>query len=234
MEGKKVLLIDDDPDLLELLRFLFSQASYQVFTAGCGLEGLRQFYAHSPDLVILDVMMPDLDGWEVCRRIRQLSDVPLILLTALEQDTAVVGGLDCGADDYITKPFSPQILLARSRAARRKKVSSLSSEALSYNDGRLIINLAEHQVLMKGRRVKLSQTEYQLLSFLVRHAGQVLTIKQLLRHVWGQSRGHNAEYVHAYIHHLRQKIEPDVHQPTYVLTEHGVGYMFEKQAPVVR
>lgn len=229
LQGKKILVIDDDPDLLQLMARLFARTEAQVYTDFSGQEGLRQFYAHQPDLVLLDVMMPELDGWSVCQRIRQVSNVPLIILSALVRDKDVVRGLDCGADDYVSKPFSPNVLLARARTALRRGTSP-HTESLAYADDHLTIDGDKRRVLVCGEPIRLSATEYRLLAFLLQHAGQVLTFQKILGNVWGEGCQDCIEYVHVYICHLRQKLERDPKQPKYLLSERGVGYRFEKQA----
>lgn len=230
MRGKRVLVIDDDPRLLKLVELIFSQAKAQVYTASNGQEGLFQFYAHQPDLVILDLMLPKMDGWEICRRIRQVSQVPLIMLTGLGQGDNIIRGLvNCGADDYITKPFSSDVLLARAQAVlRRTALPATAAKPVTYGDNYLTIASTERRVFVRGKPVKLSNTEYRLLIYLAQNAGRVLTFRQILDHVWGGLRD-NIEYIHVYISHLRQKLEEDPHHPSYILTEYGVGYRFEKQ-----
>lgn len=228
---KRVLIIDDDPDMSELVAFFLSQAGAEIYTAAGGPEGLRQFFAHRPDLVILDIMMPEMDGWEVCQRIRQVSDVPLILLTALARNPEIVKGLKCGADDYLPKPFSPDVLLARAQAVlRRAHHYSAQEKSVTYNDGHLAVDLIKRRVRVRGEPVKLSATECRLLTYLFRHAGRVLTFEQILAQVWGKACQDNPEYVHVYVSRLRQKLEPEPKQPIYFLTEHGIGYRFEKHA----
>jgi two-component system KDP operon response regulator KdpE len=229
MEGKIILIIDDDPTLLGIAELIFSRAGGQVYTATSGQEGLCQFYAHRPDLVLLDVMMPDMDGWQVCERIRQLSDVPIIMLTALGQDDDIMRGLDCGADDYVTKPFSLKVLAARARAIlRRAALPSVTEKPATYSNGYLTIDLGQRQVVVRGEPLKLTPTEYRLLAYLLRNAGRVLTFQQILESVWGWEYQGNAEYVHVYTSRLRQKLEEDPKNPQYLLTEHGVGYSFRK------
>ena len=230
MRGKRVLVIDDDPRLLKLVELIFSQAKAQVYTASNGQEGLSQFYAHQPDLVILDLMLPKMDGWEICHRIRQVSQVPLIMLTGLGQDDTIIRGLvNYGADDYITKPFSSDVLLARAQAVlRRTALPATAAKPVTYGDNYLTIASTERRVFVRGKPVKLSNTEYRLLIYLVQNAGHVLTFRQILNNVWGGLRDNN-EYVHAYMWYLRQKLEEDPHHPLYFLTEYGVGYRFEKQ-----
>lgn len=229
MQGKKVLVIDDDPNLLMLAEAVFSRAQAQVYLAADGPEGLRQFYAHQPDLVLLDLMLPEMDGWDVCLRIRQFSKVPLVMLTALGQDEEIIRGLMVyGADDYITKPVGADVLLARAEAVLRRIPSPPLKESPLYSDSYLTILRDEPRIYVEGKPVKLSATEYQLLSYLAQNAGRVLTFQQILDRVWGEARN-NAEYVHAYIWHLRRKLEKNPHHPIYILTEYGVGYSFEKQ-----
>jgi two-component system KDP operon response regulator KdpE len=229
LQGKKILIIDDEPDLLVILEYTFSQAGAHPLTAANGHDGLRQFYAHQPDLAVVDLMMPGMSGWEVCRNIRQVSETPIIILTALDTDKEVIRGLDFGADDFVTKPISPEVLLARARATlRRAELPSTTQQAASYNDGYLLIDLNARLVYVDGLKVNLSATEYRLLSYLLRYAGRVLTFEQILEKVWGAEYRDNIDYVHVYMSRLRRKLEKDPKQPTYLLTEHGVGYRFAK------
>ena len=230
LPDKTILVIDDEPDLLAIVKAVFSQAGAQVHTAIDGEEGLRKFYAHRPDVVILDLMMPNVDGWAVCRSIRQLADTPIILLTALSADHVVVDGLECGADDFITKPVNSNVLLARTRAVlRRTELPPPSKRATTYHDGYLTIDLAARRVLVREKPVTLSPIEYRLLGLLFRNAGRILSCEQILRNVWGEGYAGNADYVHVYIRHLRKKLEEDPTDPAYLLTEHGLGYRFEKK-----
>ena len=230
MQEKTVLVIDDDPTVLDELRLVFSQEKAQIYTALNGLKGLRQFYACQPDLVILDLMMPKMDGWEVCHQIRQLSNVPIIFLSAFDQTDDIVRGLDSGADDYITKPFKTDILLARARAVlRRRELDSGVEKSAVYTDNYLTIDLDRHEVLVCGESVKLTAKEYQLLACLVQNIGQVLTYQQLLEKVWGWDYQDSNSYIHVYVSHLRHKIEADPKCPKYLLTEHGLGYRFRKK-----
>jgi two-component system KDP operon response regulator KdpE len=232
LQGKRILVIDDDPGLLHLAELVFSRQEALVYTAASGQEGLRQFYTHHPDLVILDLMMPEMDGWEVCRRIREISDVPVIMLTALGRDEHIIQGLEAGADDYLPKPFNNDILLARARAVlRRMAPPHPPARPVTYSDGHLTIDLNERRVLVREEPVKLSGTEYQLLTYFLQNSGRVLTFQQILKNVWGEEYQDHVEYVHAYVWHLRQKLEEDPRNPVYLLTEHGVGYHFEKHAP---
>jgi two-component system KDP operon response regulator KdpE len=228
MQGKKILVIDDDPTLRDLVERTFSTTDSVVVSAPDGAAGLRAFYAQQPDLVILDIMMPSMDGWEVCRRIRQLTDVPVILLTALNQDEDVIRGLDAGADDFVNKPFNPKVLLARARAAlRRGDTVPVKAQGVIYQDDHLHILLDDRLVEVLGDRVKLSPKEYRLLAYLVENRGRVCTSQQILEHVWGWAYQDSVDYVHVYISHLRRKLEPDPRDPRYLLTEHGIGYRFD-------
>ena len=225
----KILIIDDDPDLVKLVEYSLLQQGYEVCKAYSGPDGLQQMHNHQPDLIILDIMMPEVDGWQVCRRIREMSNVPIIMLTAKGREEDIVRGLDYGADDYLTKPFSIKELLARVRAVLRRAALPPSTEAaMTYDDGYLTVNLAERRVTVRGEPVKLTPTEYRLLACLVENAGRVLTYRQLLENVWGWEYMNDVDYVRIYIWRLRQKIEKTPSQPQYILTEHGVGYRFEK------
>lgn len=234
MQGKRILIVDDDPYLLDLMTHVFGRRQAQVYTAAGGAEGLRQFYAYRPHLVLLDLMMPDVDGWQVCRQIRQRSDVPVIMLSALGRNEHVVRGLDCGADDYITKPFSLEVLLARIRAAlRRSMPANVAEQYRPYSDGHLTVDLERRQVSVGGKSVKLSPTEYGLLAYLVENANQAVTYRRILEAVWGSGYHDCVDSVYVYISRLRQKLEPDPAHPRYLLTEHGVGYRFEKHERIV-
>jgi two-component system KDP operon response regulator KdpE len=232
MLGSKILVIDDDPNMLRLVTDALSKTGAHVYTAASGEEGLRQFYAFQPHLVLLDIMMPDLDGWQLRMAIHQLSGVPVIFLTALGKEKDIVRGLDCGAVDYVTKPFSPKVLAARVRSAlRQAERASVPEKPLSYNDGYLTVDLDGRQVLLRGEPVKLTRTEYRLLAYLLRNAGRVLTFQQILDNVWGWEYQESVEYVHVYIWHLRQKLERDPKHPQYLLSERGVGYRFQNHPP---
>lgn len=225
----RILYIEDEPEMIELTRMVLEREGFEVLGAMGGNEGLEKIKQEKPDLILLDLMMPEMDGWEVCRHIRQISEVPIIMLTALAQDKEIIRGLAAGADDYVTKPFNPEVLLARSRAVLRRAALPPAIEASpTYNDGYLTIDLGERRVLVQGEIVRLTATEYRLLAYLVQHAGRVLTFDQILQKVWGEEYSGNAEYVHVYIQRLRKKLEPDPSSPTYLTTEHGIGYQFEK------
>jgi DNA-binding response OmpR family regulator len=230
MLGKKVLIIDDDNELLQLVSMIFKKSGAQVVTASDGLDGVSRFFTHHPDLIILDVMMPGHNGFEVCERIRQVSNAPLIMLTALNQEQEMLQGLEVGADDFLSKPFHPDILLARARTVlRRTQGSNGETASFNYNDGYLSIDIDKHEVLIHTKRVKLTPIEFRLLAYLARNGGKLLTFEKILANVWGDEYQGNLDHVHVYISHLRRKIEQDTKNPRYILTIHRLGYIFEKQ-----
>jgi len=232
MQGKKILVVDDDFHARRLIERSFTKAGAEVYTAADGRAGLRQFYAHRPDLVILDVMMPEMDGYEACRQIRMLSDVPVIMLTALKDDDQIIHGLDCGADDFVSKPIGGQVLLARVWAIlRRSKPAFEAERRITYNDKHIEVDLEAHRVNVEGKEVRLTPKEFQLLAYLLQNAGRARTFDQILENVWGWEYQGSMDYVHVYVSHLRGKIEEDPKNPRYIQSVHGVGYRFEKQAP---
>lgn len=229
MKEQKILLIDDDENLLHLAGILFKKIGAQILKARNGLEGMSQLYSQRPDLVVLDVMMPGMNGFEVCERIRQVSDVPIIMLTALNHEKEMLRGLEAGADDFLSKPFNADILLARARAVlRRSENKSTEGPEFLYINGHLTINVQRHEVSLQGKRIKLTPVEFRLLVFLARNAGKVLTFEQIVSSVWGTEYMGSTDYVHVYISHLRKKLEENTRSPRYILTLHGVGYIFEK------
>lgn len=229
--AKRILVIDDEATICDIVKAVLARADYQIDVANSGQEGLRQLYVRRPDLVILDVMMPELDGWQVCQRIRAFSDIPVIMLTALDQDTNMIQGLNYGADYYLTKPFSSKVLVAYVQAAlRRAELVRGKDQPVSYVDRHLAIDLDKHQTLAGNKPVRLSATEYRLLGCLLRKANRVLTFEQILRYVWGEQDPLNVSYVHVYISHLRQKLEKDPAAPEYLLNERGIGYQFRTKS----
>ena len=228
LQNAKILVIDDDPEMLELLELFLCRAGAQTFSARNAQDGLREFYECRPNLVILDLMMPGIDGWECCERLRQLSDVPIMMLTALSKSQDIVRGLDCGADDYVAKPFDKQVLLARVRALLRR-AGRPTSEAPPgvYDNGHLTIDLEGWRVSVRRQPVRLTPTEFKVLRYLTENASRVLTYEQILKRVWGPECQDSAQYVHVYIHRLRQKLEENPAEPRYLITEPGVGYRFE-------
>jgi len=230
MIGKKILLIDDDTDFLTLTSQIFKNAGAQVITSLEGNEGISKALTHQPDLIVLDIMMPGKDGFQICQTIRQFSNTPLIMLSALDRDQLMLQGLEAGADDFLTKPFNPDILLARANAVlRRSEQNNGQREKINYDDGRLKVDIEKHRVTLKDNLIKLTPVEFRLLAYLVSNPGKVLSFEQILDNVWGSDYQGNDDYVHVYISHLRNKIEKDTKSPRYILTVHGVGYIFEKQ-----
>ena len=226
---KKVLVIDDEDDIRMLLEVRLQRAGYVVVTAPDGLEGMRLFYSARPDLVILDIAMPVMDGWQVLERLREVSNVPVLMLTAAAQERDKVRGLKGGADDYITKPFSSEELLARVEAAlRRSTVGLEEAESNVYHDSETAIDFPRHEVVVRGEKIDLSPTEFRLLAVLTRHAGQVLSQDQLLDHVWGSEYAESMDVVRLYIGYLRRKIERDPGKPELVETVRGFGYRYRR------
>jgi len=230
--GKKVLIIDDDPGFLRLVEQILTQKEYEMLKAINGQEGLKLLFVHKPDIVLLDVVMSGMDGWQTCNRIRDISDIPIIMLTGKQtSEEDIARGLDYGADDYLIKPVGPKELVARVRAVLRRAELPSSLDAkreITYSDGFLTVDIAEWKVIVNGKRVKLTPREFRLFALLVENAGRILTHKQILEKVWGWEYTDDLDYVRIYISHLRQKIEPDSSLPRYIVTEPGVGYYFQK------
>ncbi len=227
MEPKaKILLVDDDATLVRALEIYLSRAGYVVHSALNGLEGLRQLFTQRPDLVVLDVMMPELDGWETCRRIREMSTVPIIMLTARGQESERVTGLRLGADDYVCKPFSLRELEARVEAILRRtqEQNGPQDERVMYVTEDFVIDSEHWEVRRDGERVSLTSTELRLLFYLASNAGRVLSHQQILEKIWGPEYVDNVDYTKLFIWRLRQKLEPDPTCPKYILTERGIGY----------
>jgi len=225
--GDLILLIDDDRDFTEMLRFALERGGYRVAVAKNGREGLRQFYTLKPSLVVLDIMMPAMDGWQVCGRIRELSETPILLVSARSGEQDVTRGLYLGADDYVTKPFGMVEFLARVKSVlrRSREVAKLPSRSVVTIDSRLSIDLTKRKIIVNGRPVDtLSPTEMRLLSILVAHAGEVVPYEVLLERVWGGEKARNEGHLKTYIHYLRKKIEEDAANPRYIVTERGLGY----------
>lgn len=230
--AKKILAIDDDPIFLRLADQILTQHGYEVLKAINGQEGLRFLFAEKPDLVLLDVVMPRMDGWQTCQRIREISDIPILMLTGKQKaEEDVVRGLDYGADEYLLKPIGSRELVARVRAVLRRTELPSSTEAMrevTYADDFLTVNIAERKVMVKGERIKLTPREFRLFALLVEKAGHIMTHKELLEKVWGWEYTDDVDYVRIYVAHLRQKLEPEPALPRYIITEPGVGYYFQK------
>ncbi len=220
-KGARILVVDDEGQILKLLRVALTSHGYQVAEAVTGGQGLAEAAVYRPDVIILDLGLPDMDGLEVVKRLRDWSRVPVIVLSAREQENDKIVALDAGADDYLTKPFGMGELLARIRAAIRHAAGG-DEPVLTCND--LTVDLARRRVTVAGEEIKLTPTEYDLIKYLVLNAGKVLTHRQLLRTVWGAFYENDTHYLRVYIGQLRRKIEIDPSRPRHIITEPGVGY----------
>lgn len=226
-ERKHILIVDDEPRMVRFVRMNLELEGYQVSTASSGMEAIEKVRTELPDLVILDIMMPEMDGYETLERIRQISNVPVIMLTVKAEEEDKVRGLELGADDYVTKPFSPRELASRVKAAlRRAEMPSPGQKTTLVIDEDLAVDLQRREVLVRGKRIKLRPTEYRLLYHLVNNAGWVMTHETLLSKVWGYEYRDDTQLLRLYITYLRQKIEPDPSHPKYIFNERGVGYRF--------
>ena len=219
-----VLIVDDEPQIRRLLTVTLEANAYRVLAAVSGQEGLVLAAQHRPALIILDLGLPDVTGQEVLRRLREWSNAPVIVLSVQDDEKGKVAALDAGADDYVTKPFNTDELLARLRVALRR--STKTEEAAVIHAKNLVVDLASRRVTVSGKEVKLSKIEYDLLRLLARHAGKVLTHRLMLQEVWGPGHEHDTHYLRVYIAHLREKLETNPESPELILTELGVGYRF--------
>jgi two-component system KDP operon response regulator KdpE len=226
-----ILVVEDEAGLRDLIQLWLERAGYTCQVAPSGRAALRAFYMQHPDLVLLDLALPEMDGWQVCERIREVSQVPIIMLTARGEESAKVRGLQMGADDYLTKPFGFPELLARIGAVLRRTVPGGSAPTI-YRQGDLVLDLQAHRAVLHGADLKLTPTEYRLLAFLMQYSGQLLTHRQILEGVWGPTYVDDVDSLRIYIRNLRRKLEADG-GPRYIATEHGLGYRFLKQAPEV-
>ncbi|MBN1230521.1 MAG: response regulator transcription factor [Anaerolineales bacterium] len=225
--NSKILVVDDEERMVRFIRLNLEHDGFQVMEAFNGQQAMNKLRETLPDLVLLDVMMPDIDGFEVLRLIRENHDVPVIMLTAKGEEDDRIRGLELGADDYVTKPFSPRELVSRVRAVLRRAVlSKAQSTGIIQVDERLKLDFDRREVWVNGELVKLRPTEYRLLYHLVQNAGWVVTHDQLLAKVWGYEYQDEPHYVRLYVNYLRQKLEEDPANPKYILTERGVGYRF--------
>ncbi|MCK5646584.1 MAG: response regulator transcription factor [Anaerolineales bacterium] len=224
---RSVLVVDDEPRMIHFIRLNLEHDGFQVYEATSGSDALDQMRDDLPDLILLDVMMPELDGFETLRLMREISTVPVIMLTAKGEEDDKVRGLELGADDYVTKPFSPRELVSRVRAVlRRTEMPGETVHELIEVDERLRIDFDRREFWVEGELVKLRPTEYRLLFHLVQNAGWVVPHEQLLAKVWGYEYRDETHYLRLYINYLRQKLEKDPSKPEYILTERGVGYRF--------
>jgi two-component system KDP operon response regulator KdpE len=227
--AERILAVDDDNLLLQLIKRSLESSGFEVSIASDGQSGLQQFHESQPHLVILDIMMPHLDGWETCRRIRDVSTVPIIMLTALGSHQDIVKGLKMGADDYLVKPFHPEELQARVEAVlRRLRMPPPASDTspLRFGGGGLIIDPANRQVMVNSEAIDLTPTEYDLLLFMAKRAGRILSTDVIFDNVWSYDADAGPDSVKWYIWRLRNKIETDPRNPRYILTERGIGYRF--------
>jgi len=223
MKKPVVLVVDDEPQILRVMRASLPIRGYEVLTVSSGEEALNQLGKEVPDLVILDLAMPEMSGLEVCRRVREFSSVPIIILSAKGSESDKVAALDLGADDYVTKPFGMDELLARARAVLRR-LSTTNDRVLAVGD--VTIDIDERRVVVGGKEIRLTPKEFDLLKYLVNNAGKVVTHRSLLQTVWGWQSTDQTEYLRVFINQLRRKIEIDASHPRYLITEPWVGYRF--------
>jgi DNA-binding response OmpR family regulator len=224
--SEKILVIDDEEPTVQLIAMLLDRRGFEVIKAFRAEEGLRKAYRYQPDLVLLDIMMPDMDGWEVCKRLREMSDVPIIFLTARGETREVVRGLEMGADDYVVKPYDNDELVARVKAHLRRSPRPNMSEELIFDNGNFRINFMNREVYVRNELKHLTPKEFNLLGVLVRNAGRVVTRTDLVTQAWGDEYADAIDSLKLYVHYLRQKLEANPQQPDYILTSRGVGYRF--------
>ncbi len=226
--GKTVLVVDDESRMVEFIAMNLELEGFRVVRAANGSEALEKASREHPDLVLLDIMMPEMDGFETLEGLRDISSVPVIFLTAKSEEVDRIKGLDLGADDYITKPFSPRELVSRIRAVLRRTEPAAVTSSEIVVDNELRVNFDQRKVIVRGQEVRLRPTEYRLLYQLVTNAGKLLTHEVLLSRVWGAEYRDEDQYVRLYITYLRQKIEKDPKNPKYILSERGLGYRFKE------
>jgi DNA-binding response OmpR family regulator len=228
-EERKILVVDDEPRMVQLISLNLKLEGFNVISASGGYQALEKVTRELPDMVLLDIMMPDMDGFETLKKIRELSSVPVIFLSVKGEEADRVHGLDLGADDYITKPFGPRELVSRINAVlRRTEPENPNRKSEIVVDDELKINFDQRRVWVRGENIKLRPTEYRLLYQLVSNAGKLLTHETLLSRVWGPEYRDEDQYVRLYITYLRQKIEKDPKNPVYILSERGMGYRFKE------
>jgi len=223
----KLLIIEDDVDLVKALDLYLSRAGYSVITALNGREGLQKLYNERPDIVLLDIAMPKMDGWEVCRRIRDMSETPIVVLSARAQEDERVKGLKLGADDYVVKPFSLKELEARLEAVlRRTRATKPAKDGIIFANAELVVDSERLTVTRDGKHISLTPTELRLLLVLAENKGRALTHRQILEKIWGAEYHNDLDYVKLFVYRLRRKIETDPENPRYILSERGIGYRF--------
>jgi len=225
--GITIIAVDDELETRNLLDLIFRRTGATVITAADYGEGMDLLQTENPDLMLVDLMMPQVDGISMCQRVREVSDVPIIIVTARDRPNDVVTGLRAGADDYVVKPFQTEVLVERAKAVLRRGTGNKQPFwEETIEDEYLHVNLMDGIVMVEGQLVKLSKTEYDLLAFLVRNVNQTCTFEQIMKYVWGQERTHHPEYIHVYIWRLRHKIERNPKEPSYIITDHSSGYRF--------
>jgi DNA-binding response OmpR family regulator len=227
----RIVLVDDDANLRHTLGYALRQEGFEVFAAEDGERGLEAFHQSRPDVVLLDVMLPNLDGFEVCRRIRKESDVPILMLTARDTELDKVVGLELGADDYLAKPFSTRELVARVRALLRRTRQPAAPVGERLESAGLLLDAVRHRVTLEGREISLKPKEFDLLAFFMAHPGQVFGREQLLASVWGYDFAGDSRTVDTHVKTLREKLDDDAERPLWIDTVRGVGYRFRETAP---
>jgi DNA-binding response OmpR family regulator len=226
MANEKILVIDDEEPTVQLISMLLERRGFEVVKAYRAEEGLRKAYRHQPDLVLLDIMMPDMSGWEICKRLREMSDVPIVFLSARDEVRDIVRGLEMGADDYVTKPYDNDELVARVKAHLRRSPRPNMNDELIFDGGDFRVNFMNREVYVQDDLKHLTPKEFNLLGVLVRNAGRVVTRNELVTQAWGEEYADAIDSLKLYVHYLRQKIETDPSRPEYILTSRGVGYRF--------
>lgn len=224
--GARILVVDDEPAILRTIRVNLRRHDFAVQTVESGREALAAFESFRPDVILLDLGLPDLDGLDIIRTIRQRSATPIVVLSAREAERSKVTALDLGADDYLTKPFGIEELLARIRVALRHVVRPATGTEAIFRTGELVVDLERRKVSIGDQEARLTPTEYEILKTFIRHPNKVLTDRMILQQVWGAEYGSEAHYLHVYVARLRKKLETEPQHPRYILTEPGVGYRF--------
>jgi two-component system KDP operon response regulator KdpE len=225
-----ILITDDEPQIRKMLRITLEAAGYRTQEAESGKESLKLANALKPDLMLLDLGLPDIDGTEVIKQVREWSTLPILVVSVRSDDKDMVKAFDAGADDYVTKPFSTEVLIARIRAAVRRSLQKDSGDT-ELHVGDIHVDLLKYEVKVRGKVVPLSPKEYNLLAFFLRNTGKMLTHRQILKEVWGPAHTHDTQYLRVYIGQLRKKIEADPENPQYIVTEAGIGYRLDAPLP---
>jgi two-component system KDP operon response regulator KdpE len=231
-ESGRILVVDDNQQIQELLDLGLTGYGFEVLSASDAAEGISRFLDARPDAVLVDVLMPGMDGYELCARLRELTDVPIVMVSALRNEEEIVKGLDAGADDYVTKPFNVGELVARLRAHfRSRRRAEASQRTLVFDDGQLVVDLDGQRVVRDGEDVHVSPTEFRLLAYLAINAGRVIPHRELISQVWGAEGARLGPYLKIYVRRLRQKIETDAAHPQFIISRHGTGYAFQGAPP---